>query len=184
MNTRYVGFASWISLVVAILSWCGVGFLLFTVFQMQSERAAYMADIAASNLQEGQAAQLRILARETEPDRQSLDTIADVDLLSAVNLIESVNATGTSVHVTSAQPVKTAPKGSQQISQVDLTANAQGSFASVMRIARMLETLPLATTVQEMDISRAPVDPNAKSAAATWSLNVRLSFYTTSALSS
>jgi hypothetical protein len=172
------------ALGIAIISWCAVAFFLFVIVQMQSERAQYIEDAAAANLQQGQTAQLRILARETESDRASLDAIANVDVVSAVNFIESVQASGTVVHVTEAQPVKIAVKANtQQMNVIDLSTHAEGSFSSLMRVAQLLETLPLATTVQEVDVSRAPVNPGAKSTAATWSLNMRLRFYTTATLS-
>jgi hypothetical protein len=184
MRTKYLTASSWTALCIAIFSWCAAAFFLYTVLQMQSERAQSAEDAAAANLQAGQAAQLRILARETETDRTSLENASNVDVLSAVNVIESVSASGTAVHVTTAQPVRTAAKGSsQQLNTMDLTAHAEGPFASVMHIEQMLETLPLATSIQEIDISRAPVDLGAKNSAETWSLNVRLRFYTTATLS-
>jgi len=171
-------------LLVALLSWRGVFFFIYVVLQMQSERAAYVADAAAANLQEGQAAQLHALARETMEDRATLGSAANVDVLSAVNTIESVNASGTPVHVTNAQTVKLSAKGStQQVNVVDLTVHSEGSFPSLMRTMQLLETLPLSTTIQQADLSRAPIDPNTKNVPVSWNLNVRLRFYTTTALS-
>src|SRR4051812_28752683 len=92
---------SWIALIIAVFSWVGVGYFVVTVLQMESEHALYVSDAAAASLHEGQAAQLRALARETEEDRATLEDMTNVDLLTAVNLIESVSASGTPVHVTS-----------------------------------------------------------------------------------
>jgi hypothetical protein len=176
--------ASWIALLIAILSWGAVAFFLSFVLQMQSERAEYVANASQNNVQEGQATQLRVLARETEDERAALTDATNVDVLSAVNRIESVNASGTAVQVVSAQPVKTSAKAtSQQMNVVDLTARAEGSFSSVTRVMQMLETLPLTTTVQEIDMNHAPIDPNAKNNSDTWTLKIRLRFYTTAALS-
>src|SRR5262249_42228050 len=109
---------------------------------------------------------------------------SSVDLLTAVNLIESISASSTSVHVVNAQTVRAPSKGNtQQMNIVDLTTHAEGSFSSLMYIAQLMETLPLAATILEVDFSRPPVDPNAKNAAATWQLNVKLRFYTTATLS-
>src|SRR4051812_48880541 len=104
---------SWSMLVIAILSWCGVTFFIIALLQMQSERQKYAADAAVANLQQGQVAQLRVLARETETDRNVIENNASTDVLSAVNLIESISASGTPVHITSAQAVKVSAKGNQ-----------------------------------------------------------------------
>lgn len=184
MYTSFI-IRSWILFTVAILSWCGVFFFIFTLLGMQSERAQYASDAAAANLQQGQAAQLRVLARETEEDRRTLASVSNVDLLSAINLIESVDASGTPVQVTSAQAAKAVPakNAALQINVVDLTAHAEGTFSSLVHIMETLETLPLATTVQQVDLTRGAVDPNAKNAQTPWQLNVKLRFYTTATIS-
>lgn len=176
---------SWVALFLAVLSWIGAGYFLMLVFQMQAEHAQYVSAAAAASLQEGQAAQLHVLARDTEEDRATLLEATNIDVLSAVNLIESVSASGTPVHVTSAQPVKSGAKsGAQQVNVVDLSVHTEGPFSSVMRVAQMLEALPLTTSVQELDFSHAQVDRDAKNNSDPWSLSIRLRFYTTAALSS
>jgi len=184
MHNKSLVINSSVALIFAILAWCAAGYFFYVVMQMQAERAAYAADAATVNLEEGQAAQLHAVARQTVADRATLDATANVDLLSAVNLIESVSASGTPVHVISAQTVRAALKNSpQQINVVDLIAQAQGNFASVVRVMRMLETLPLTTTVQEVDLTRPSVDLDSKYKPETWTLNVHLRFYTTATLS-
>lgn len=174
---------SWASLLIAILAWIAAGYFLMTVLQMQSEREAYLADAAAANIQEGQAAQLRVAARETEADRATLDRIANTDVLVAVNAIESVNASGTVARVTSAQPVKANPKAGTQLNIVDLSVHADGPFSSLMHIVQLLETLPFATSVQELDLSTVQADKTQKNTSNAWSLNMRLRFYTSATLS-
>ena len=174
---------SWVTLLIAILAWCGVGAFAMWLLQMQAERSAYIAEAAAVNLQQGQAAQLRALARETMDSRASLEKATNVDLLSAVTLIESVHASSTSVHVVGAQGTKTVVKGQTQLNTVDLTVRAEGPFLSLVHIMQMLESLPLSTSVQQINLYRIPVDPNAKNTTTVWSLDVRLRFYTTASLS-
>jgi len=183
MNTNRIVIRSWITLAIAIFAWCAVGYFIFVVFQMQAEHAQYVTDAAAANLEEGQAAQLRALARETESDRTALVNASNIDVLTAVNQIESVHASGTAVHVTSANPIKASGKNAPQLNAIDLTAHADGTFSSVMHVAQTLETLPLSTIVQEIDLSRSSIDLNAKNQQSQWSLDVRVRFYTSAALS-
>lgn len=164
--------------------WAGTIYFVVVLLQMEGERAKYAAEAAEANLQQGQAAQLRVLARETQQVRSTLDKISNIDVLSAVNLIESIGTPNTSVRVESAQAVKTATKaGSNQMNVVDLYARTEGSFSYVMKVIQALENIPLPATIQQVDLSRSPVDSNAKTKNEAWQLNVRLRFYTTSTLS-
>jgi hypothetical protein len=185
MNAKQITTGSWVALVIAVLSWCGVAYFTYVLVQMQAEHSANVADAAVANMQEGQSAQLRALARETEDDRAALISATNIDLITAVNSIESLNASSTPVQVTSAQPIKSNNKsGAQPVNVVDLTVETDGQFSSVMRVVQMLETLPLATVVQEVDINRKESVTTGKNAPSAWSANVRLRFYTTAALSS
>jgi hypothetical protein len=185
MNTKHIAKSSWIALAIAILSWSGVAFFAFFLVQMQAEHSANIAEAAAASTQEGQSAQLRALARETEDDRVALNSATNVDLLTAVNTIEAVNASGTSARVTNAQPIKSSGKASvQQVNIVELNIETDGDFSSVMKVVQMLEALPLATMVQEVDLNRKQSVSVGKNPPAQWSANIRLRFYTTAALSS
>ena len=177
---------SWAALVGVVLVWCGVSFLTYQLIQMQSERTTYLNNAAATTLQQGQTARLRALVRETESDRDALASVSAVDVLAAVNAIESVNSSGVPVKVIDAQAEKsaTAKTSTSTVNSVILNVRAEGPFSAIMNIVQMLETLPLDTTIQALSIGRSSVDPSAKNSTATWSLNVRLRFLTSTALSS
>src|SRR5260221_194559 len=115
MRSGSLVFSSWFMLVLAMVSWAGGAYFFVTLWQMHTERAAYAAEAAMSNLQQGQAAQLRALVRETSDERAALSQAAGVDVLSAVNLIESTSASGTPVHVVNASAVKTPSKTTSQM---------------------------------------------------------------------
>ena len=176
---------SWMALLAAIVSWCGAGVFAWQVMQMQSERATYASDVAAANLEQGQAAQLHARARDTLAERAALSAAANVDVLAAVNIIESVTSSTVQVRVTGAQTEKVAPtkNGITPVNVVSLVAHAEGPYPALMHILQMLETLPLATTVQSIEFNRPPVDAAAKNPGAMWMLNIRLRFLTTSSLS-
>jgi hypothetical protein len=177
---------SWLALAAALLTWVGVVFFALQIIEMQNERAAYVSLMTEANLQEGQAAQLHALARETADDRQALTRISSVNVLAAVNLIESVRSGSAKVSVTGAQPEKSIPArgDAPPINVISLFLHTEGSFSDTMRILQLIESLPLATTVQSVNIARPAVDTSPTSAAAKWSLDARLRFFTTSQLPS
>ena len=184
MSNNSLQVRSWIFLLVAALMWAGTIYFIVVLLQMEGERAKYAAEAAEANVQQGQAAQLRVLARETQQARSVLDQISNIDVLSAVNLIESISASDGSVRVESAQAVKTATKaGTNQMNVVDLYARTEGSFSYVMKVIKALENVPLPAAIQQIDLSHIPVDSNTRTKNDTWQLNIRLRFYTTSTLS-
>ena len=185
MKSNSLTIGSWAALLFAILAWCGVALLAYELVQMQSERAAYLSNAAAANFQQGQAARLLALVRETETDRAVLWNAASIDLLTAVNAIESLSSPNVRVRVTDAQAEKAAVKSSTStVDAVMLNVTAEGPFSALMNIMQLLETMPLATTIQGMGVSRAPVDLSEKSTNIIWTLNVRVRFLTSAQLPS
>jgi hypothetical protein len=184
MGNRTLIIRSWIALAVALLLWGGTGVFAWQLMEMETQRAAYISDVAAATLEQGQAAQLRALARDTLLEREVIVRAGEVDVLAAVNMIESVKSGNVPVKVTGAQTEKVAPEGNRNTaSSVMLLAHAEGPFSSLMHILQMLETLPLLTTVQAVEISRPSVDSTGKNNDSIWVLNVRLRFLTTADLS-
>jgi hypothetical protein len=184
-NSLIIG--SWTALLAAVLVWGGVALLAYKLVQLQSERIAFLDNASAANLEQGQAAKLHALVRETENERAVLDAASGVDVLSAVNAIESVDSSGVRVKVVDAQAERSLiakTSTSSPVNFVILSAHAEGPFSAIMNLVQMLETLPLATTVQAITIGRGSVDPAVKNAAPTWTLNIRLRFLTTTALPS
>jgi hypothetical protein len=184
MRSNSLQIRSWTFLLVATLMWAGTIYFIVVLVQMEGERARYAAEAAEANVQQGQAAQLRVLARETQQERSALEKISNIDVLSAVNLIESIGASSTSVRVESAHAVKTTAKaGANQMNVVDLYARTEGSFSYVMNVIKALENIPLPAAIQQVDLSHSPIESNSKLKNDIWQLNIRLRFYTTSTLS-
>ncbi len=186
MTNRSLLVKSWVVLLAAIASWGGVGIFSWQLQAMQSEHARFATEAAAANLEQGEAALRHALVRDTIVERAALERATGLDVLAAVNTIESVISNDVAVQVTGAQTEKSIPtkEGVPPINVVTLIAHAEGSFSALMHILQMIETLPLATTVLSVEFSRVPVDSQAKFTEAPWALTVRLRFLTTTALSS
>lgn len=185
MNKRTLVSSSWILLVLAVVLWAGTGYFAWVVLGMQADHARYVGNVQAQSNQETQSAQVRSLARETAADREVLEQSANVDLLSAVNAIESIGDTiGVKVHVSDAQTEKTitGKAGTLPVNAVNLSIDAEGGFASMMRVFEMIETLPFSATVEQMSLSRGQQADTGKNIP--WNLMIKLHVLTTATISS
>jgi hypothetical protein len=187
MNNHSLVLKSWIVLAVAVVSWVGVVLFAAYLYTLESERIAYSEEVAAANVQEGQAALLHALARDTSADRAMLDTVTSVDVISAVNKIEAVRSGGVQMRITGAQAEK-AQLGKNgapaTINPVILTAHAEGSFVELLHMIDLLETLPLAISIQSLDVGFSGAEPANPKLPRQWALDVRMRLLTSAPLPS
>ncbi len=185
MNTRSLISASWILFVFAIVVWIGTGYFAWVVLGMQADHERYVGNAQAQTDQETQSAQVRSLARETLADRDVLEKSANIDLLSAVNVIESIgDTTGVKVHVRDAQTEKTitGKAGTLPVNAVNLSIESEGSFADLMRVLQMIEVLPFSATIEQVNLGRKEPADSGKNVL--WDLSVNVRLLTTATISS
>jgi hypothetical protein len=175
---------SWVTLVIAILAWAGVVLFAWFVLQMLNNRDTLATSADQAITSQATTARMRALARDTVLERAQLETKAGVDVLDAVKLIEGIASGNLTLRVSNVQEEKVvATAGGTALQAVSMVVDAEGSFAGLMRAVQMLETLPLPTTLQQLDIGRAPIGEK-EPANVTWHMNVRLQFLTTAEISS
>ena len=176
---------SWASILAAMLAWGGVVSFAWTILEMQVARAALSGDLDQAAAKQTVAARARALARETTEERVALERSARVDVLSAVNTIESVGVSaGVTVHVSDARTESSIAgnPGGLTLSAIGFVVTAEGTFTGLMRALLLLETLPLPTVIEEVELARPPIDET--SGNVPWHLNVRLRLLTTANISS
>ncbi len=187
MNRNTMTLVSWISVAAAVCAWAGVIFFVIYVLHLKADRVAYLGSVDQSTAKQSAAARTHVFARDTTEERASLEKSTNVDVLSVVNLIESVGvAAGVKVQVSDVQNESTIPgkNGAPAFNAIGLGIQAQGSFSSLMRVAEMLESLPLPSSIEQLDIGRAQLgaDP-ASDGTVPWQLNVRVKLLTTASVS-
>jgi hypothetical protein len=160
---------SWLSMLmlfVAILAWTGFGGL---VFQVESERTDYAEALSRSEEEATRgesAARLRASVESTEAERAALESILNISILRAVEVIEQAGrAAGASdVRIGEATPVSGA---SEKLAAVSVVVNASGSFTTIMRAIALFETLPIPATLEQFELEK--IDQTN-----TWKLTARL----------
>lgn len=137
---------------------------------------------------QAQRVRLSKLAKETEEERQSLDAHLDVDVISAVNLIESIGGrSGATVAITNAMVADAGSESAAGLRGVDFAIDCGGSYDEVMRSLAMLEMLPIAASVTGVDLSLQTDDEPAKVAVKkppVWHMSVRVRMVTSATISS
>lgn len=136
--------------------------------QAQQDRLAYQKRISA-------------LAKDTQEERAAIESLVSFDIVSIVNKIEAAGKPlGLTVTVNDAQA-----SGAQQdlangdsLRAVTFLVQSEGSYASLMKLETLFENLPLASSVESVELQKLQ-DPKTP-----WHLTARIRVYTTAAISS
>ncbi len=178
MNKRII-ITSWILLAVALLAWAAVGYAAYAMVQTAEARAsdAKLALTKANQIALNQRVQS--LAATTDGERTRLNAILGVDLVTMINTIEAAgNSAGVQSKVSDAALSGTQPvQNGEPVRGVVFSVQASGSYAQVMRAAKLYEALPLLSTVDQMEIERVQ---SGESKTAVWNMLVRIRVLTTS----
>lgn len=171
----------WVTLCLAITAWAGAILFAWLLLAMVQDRSILAGNSERTISKQATAAKMRALARDTIVERRLLDKKANVDVLSAVDAIESVGKiSGAEVRVSDAQKEPTIT-GNPSVNIVAFSVEAQGTFSAVMRALAMLETLPLPVSIRQFDLGRSSDNG---SDAGMWRLSLQLSLLTTANISS
>lgn len=176
-----IQFIAGMCLLLAMLGWTAVW---YAGNQILEDAAARASTASSAQTQSDRAAYTRRVASlvsETRSERDVLEKVSGMNIVSIVTLIESVGArTGISVKVNNAQPQGGAvslPGGS--LSKFVFAIEADGSFAQIMRTVQSLEDLPLPSSVEQLEIMKNNSSGSGNDRG--WHLNARISVFTTSA---
>ncbi len=187
MNTKTIMILSWLALLAAIAAFAGLGWFAMAI---GAERVAYEARTGSSDqVLATLAAQARMhaLVTDSAPDRARLESLARVDLLAAVDIIESAgSAGGVKLQVSGASPEGDVGKkgDSSGLHAVSFSVSADGSFSALMHTVDLLQALPLLTTVESFDLSRVPIGTEADASKGAWHMSARVRLVTSSQISS
>ena len=169
----------------AALTWTGVVLFAQHIGNVEAARVVEIQDAQQSTTQQSALVRMHATAQDTAPDRARLDQLLTVDVSSAATILRNVGKTTHVVVKLSGAlpeiPPPPSPSGTQ-IQAVGFSIQADGTFEALMRTAKLLETLPLASTVRRFDIQRG--QSAGGGGTGLWHMNVYLYVLTTSAIAS
>ncbi len=182
MNEPAIRYLSWVALALALLSWTGVGWFVFTIMQDKNDRTARLQNTQEFSTRHDVAVRAHALAVDTASERARLDEILNVDIISAIDMIEAAGkAAKVNMQLSNAQPESAPSSGGGKVQAVGFVVSGQGNFASLMRILRLFETLPLPSTLSRFDLEHVP---GSGSDTGSWRLNAYIRILTTAGVSS
>ncbi len=167
----------------ALVAWGLVGYFAWTISEDESNRVADAREAQMITVSNAHAVRTRALALDTVEEGAKLKALLDVDVVSAAYMIEEVGKiAGVTVKLSDAQPETTSASGDLAVKAVGFVVTADGTFSALLRAARLLETLPIPSSVTRLDIENAP--KAAGNASSPWHMSVYIRVLTTSDISS
>jgi hypothetical protein len=177
---RSIQFIAYGLLAIALVTWGGV---YIATSRIRESAVALSASASNAQAQADRIAyqkRLSAIASDTQEERAALDALIAPDIVSMVKEIESA---GKPLHVTvtvndaQASGAQDLPGGGS-LRTVTFLVESQGSYASLMKLETLFENLPLASTVDALELQAL------QNQATPWHLTAHIRVYTTSAISS
>ena len=168
---------SWGLVLVALIVWAMFGYV---VWRLQFERARYdtlLSDIALGEQRERATARLRGAIRDSQEQRQLLESLTGTDLIAAVSTIEGVGReSGTVVTIENASSAES----SENVHTVSVSGGAEGRLSAILTTLKLFETLPFPAVIDSLSIEAAPATITRSEDH--WRMTFQLRFITTSAV--
>jgi hypothetical protein len=166
--------------IIALITW---GSVYVAASRIRENAVALSASASNAQAQADRIAyqkRLSAIARDTEEERAALDALLAPDIVSMVKMIESAGKPlRLTVTVNDAQASGAVDlPGGAPLRTVTFLVESQGPYASLMRLETLFENLPLASTVDELELQ------SLQDQATPWHLTARIRVYTTAAISS
>lgn len=178
MRMRYRTPSAILALGLALLAWSIVGYFAWTIRADENTRAADARDAQLTAVKNAQAIRTHALVADAVPDGAKLKELLNVDVISTSYMIEGVGrAAGVKMRLSDAQPEGEVGTDILPQRAVGFVVTADGKFSELLHAVRLLETLPVPSSVTRLDIERAPKSPDTPSGL--WHLNVHIRVVTT-----
>ena len=141
------------------------------ITRLQSVHTTNISQAAAESAKQVSIARVHSFLTSTAADRQKLDGLTRMDIVSIVDMIEQAGKTaGVDAQINNVpSPIVSALARSTTLPTLDFIVQAQGTFAQVMKAAAFFQSLPVPSSVQELSFERLP-----GSGSALWHMSARV----------
>ena len=170
---------SWLALVAAIALWGTIGYVVWTISSQGLVYTSGTANEERDLKQQAEALRLQTLVRETKNTRMGLEEIARAEVVGMLDSVESA-ARDAGIPITIGQAVS-APSSASPVRAATFLVEAEGTFAQIMHAVALLESLPIASSVAEVQLEKLSGSgaSDRYSASGPWHVVVRMRFLTT-----
>lgn len=184
MKAKRITLIVWSAVALSLVAWTGVVMFALAIQSQKDASFSHVTDADAALARESAALRLHALSRDTKDARAQLDELVQADFLAIADTIEGVGKiSGVKIKIGGA-----APESGQQpqalnspaLNAVDFVVEAEGSFAKLMHTVALFETLPVLSSIQNLELERVSVSSEAgASKKAAWRLSGRIKVLTT-----
>src|SRR3989344_6463692 len=186
MRSFTTTYLPWVTALLAIALWIGVGYFAWTIYSQESLSAEKLADLDQESVRQAASLRLHALVRDTKEERTKLEDIARVDIIAMLESVEQVGRdVGIPIEIGPAISTSDSDSG-KRVRSVGFVIEGEGSFAKVMHAAALLDALPKPSFVDELQFEMIPANSTGtkKPAGSLWHLVVRMRFISTADISS
>lgn len=149
MRHTYSRWGAWLILLLSVAAWVGFGAFVWLLKSERVTHASLLEERAIEQVREDSQSRVKTLVRDTLQERESLASAVRMPVVGAVEIIEAAgrDAGARDVVIVEATPQTLTNK---ELSAVSVTVQAEGSFAALAKAVSLFETLPLASTVENV----------------------------------
>jgi len=179
MNYSTIPYFSWIALALALALWAGVGYFAWAISEEQSAHVSRLSEAEQASVRQEAQLRLHALARETKDARTKLEETARRDVVEILEAVERVGRdAGVPVEIGEALSGSGSDLSSS-VHSVAFVVKAEGTFTKITHTAALLESLPVPSFLDELQLEQLPSSGSGKSKASSWRLVARMHFLTT-----
>ena len=184
MHRSLIPYFSWIALVLAIALWAGVGYFLKVIADEEFTQTSRVSDAQQESVRQEAMLRIHAIARETKDARAELEKTAQVGVVEILETIERVGRdAGVSIEI--GEVLSSPGTGSASIVRsAAFVVESEGTFGKIMHAAALLESLPIPSSIDEIQFEQLPSSGSGRSGTSLWRLVVRMHFLTTADISS
>ena len=173
---------AWVAFLLAIVAWAGVVLFAFSIQTQESDHTTHVQAAQAQTSQDSKLSYVHALVTESAGDRSELDSLVNVDPATLADLVNTAGkSSGAAIQISDASSDNAPSTGAAGTQAFGFIAGSAGSFATVMYAAQLLETLPVPSSIQEIQLVHVT---NPSTPGATWQMNAQVRVITASAISS
>ncbi len=172
-HTIYI---AWSLSLLAVLAWAGIGSFAYRINVLENTREANMQSVQAHSRQSVQASYLHGVVMASATQRAQLDALIAVDPASLADMINSVGtSTGVAIKISNASAENVSSvDGKMTLQGFSFLASAEGNFASALYAASLLESLPIPSSVQQINLTHAESAVDTSGGNAAWQMSAQV----------
>jgi hypothetical protein len=185
MRGKTLSYLSWGACALALVACGAAGFVAWDVSSRLSSRQTLESSAQVEAAQQTSAVRIHALAADTQTQRGELQGLVQTDVVGIASAIQAAgNLAGASTKIGAASSEDRSASAPSDLNALDFVVEADGTFAQVFKAAQLFETLPLPSSVGELDFERVPEQSGGGPARGPWELTARIRVLTEAAISS